>query len=179
MAYSSAGGPRSRFAALLRAWFNPARWPTADKIVALAGPVLAVAVFLPWFKATIRFTTSETTGYLMDPPGTVTGYTAHGYLLLPLAVALVESAVIAARYFPSRRAPRLPFHRYFLVVASAAVFLVVAAAAVLRPPAWYGTLQMPSVMYITIDWTYGAMVAVAAALIALGVAVAALRPDGI
>jgi len=163
----------------MRRWFNWARWTTADKLVALAGPVLAVAVFMPWFKATVRFTTSEITGVMFDPPGTVTGLTAHRYLVLPLAVALLESAVIVARYFPSRRALRLPFHRYFLVVASGVVFLTVLVAALLKPPPWYGTLQMPPVMYLTIDWTYGAMVAVAAALIALGVAVAALRSDGI
>jgi hypothetical protein len=176
--YSSSGDLRSRLAASLRKWFNWSRWTTADKLVALAGPVIAVAVFLPWFKATVRFRTSQTTGYLMDPPGTLTGFAAHGYLLLAIALALLESAVIVARYFPGRRAPRLPFHRYFIVAASGAVCLVVLAAALFRPAAWYGNLQLPPPMYITIEWTYGSMTAVAAALIAQGFAVAALRSDG-
>jgi hypothetical protein len=179
MAYSSSGDLRSRFAAFTRAWFNPVRWPTADRFVALAGPVLLVAVFLPWFKATLRFTTSETTGDLMDPPGSVSGVAAHEYLLVPVAVALLASAVILARHFPSRRAPRLPFHKYFLVGTSGLVFILVIVGAVVKPAAWFGQLQLEPVMYITIDWTYGAFVAVSAALISLGIAVSTLRSDGI
>jgi hypothetical protein len=179
MAYPPPGALRSRFAVFMRAWFSPARWTAVDGFVALAGLVLVVAVFLPWFKATVRIRGSATTGVLMDPPGTLTGLAAHWYLLVPLAVALLESAVIIARHFPSRRAPRLPFHGYFLVIASGVNFLVVIVGALLRPPAWYGSLQMPDNFYITIDWTYGALVAVGAALLSLGIAVAALRSDGI
>ena len=80
--------------------------------VALAGVVLAAAVFLPWFKATvtIRGMDGDVSGVLMDPPGTLGGLAAHWYLLVPLTVALLEVAVIVARNFPGRRAPRLPFH---------------------------------------------------------------------
>ena len=102
-----------------------------------------------------------------------------GYLLVPLAVALLQSAMIAARYFPSRRAPRLPFHRYFLVAACAVDFLVVIAGALLKPTAWYGTLQMPPNFHVSVDWTYGTLIAAGAALLALGIAVAGLRPDGL
>jgi hypothetical protein len=38
---------------------------------------------------------------------------------------------------------------------------------------------MPENFQVTIDWTYGALAAVGAALISLGIAVAALRSDGI
>ena len=178
MAYSSSGDLRSRFAAFLRAWFSPARWTTADQFVALAGLVLAVAVFLPWFKATVRIRGSDVTGVMMDPPGTLSGLAAHGYLVVPLAVALLETAVIMARHFPGRWAPRLPFHRYFLVIASGVVFLLVVAGVLLRPAAWYGQLQMPDNFYVTIDWTYGALVAVVTALISLGIVVAALQSEG-
>jgi hypothetical protein len=177
MAYSSSGDLRSRFAAFMRAWFSPARWTTAEQFVALAGLVVAIAVFLPWFKATVRLRGSDVTGVLMDPPGALSGFAAHGYLVALLAVALLETAVIVARHFPGRRAPRLPFHRYFLVITSGVVFLLVVAGALLKPAAWYGQLQMPDNFYITIDWTYGALVAVGTALISLGITVAALRSD--
>jgi hypothetical protein len=179
MPYASSGDLRSRFAAFMRAWFSPARWTTADMFVALAGLVLAVAVFLPWFKATVRIGGSDVTGTLIDPPGTLSGFAAHGYLVVPLAVALLETAVIMARHFPGSWAPRLPFHKYFLVIASGVVFLVVIAGALLRPAAWYGQLQMPPNFHISIGWTYGALVAAGAALISLAIAVAALRSDGI
>jgi hypothetical protein len=127
--YSSSGAPRSRFADFMRTWFSLARWTAADGFITLAGVVLAVAVFLPWFKATVRIRGTDVTGFLMDPPGTLGGLAAHWYLLVPLAVAMLESSVIVARHFPSRRAPRLPFHRYFLVVASGVDFVAVIAAA--------------------------------------------------
>lgn len=171
--------PPGDLRSFVRTWFSPSRWTAVDGFVALAGLVLAVAVSLPWFRATLRIRGSGTTGYLIDPPGTLTGLAAHWYLLVPLAVALLETAVIMARHFPSRRAPRLPFHGYFLVIASGVDFLVVIVGALLRPPAWYGSLQMPDNFYITIDWTYGALVAVAAALLSLVIAVAALRTDAI
>jgi hypothetical protein len=179
MPYSSSGDLRSRLAALMRAWFSPARWTTADMFVALAGLVLAVAVFLPWFKATVSFSGSDITGTLMDPPGTLSGFSAHRYLIAVLAVALLETVVIVARHYPGRWVPRLPFHRYFLVIASGVVFVLVVAGALLRPAAWYGQLQMPDNFHVTTDWTYGALVAVGAAVISLGIAVAALRSDGI
>jgi hypothetical protein len=50
MAYPSSA-LRSRFAGFMRAWFNFARWTAADGFIALSGVVLAVAVFLRWFKA--------------------------------------------------------------------------------------------------------------------------------
>jgi hypothetical protein len=106
------------------------------------------------------------------------GVAAHWYLLVPLTVALLQSAVITARYFPGRRALRLPFHRYFLAVASAADFLVVIAGALLKPRAWYGRLQMPPNFHVSIDWTYGALIAGGAAVLSAGIAVAALRSDG-
>lgn len=179
MAYLSSAA-RSRFAGFMRTWFNFARWTAADGFIALTGVVLAVAVFLPWFKAqvTIQGTDGTTTGILLDPPGEMAGLAAHGYLLVPLAVGLLQSGVIAARYFPGRGAPRLSFHRYFLVAASAVDFLVIIAGALLKPPAWYGTLVMPPNFHVSIHWDYGSLIAAAAAALALAIAAAALRSDG-
>ena len=180
MAYSSSAAARSRFADIMRNWFNFARWTAADGFIALSGVVLAVAVFLPWFKAqvTIQGSDGATTGILLDPPGYMAGLTAHGYLLVPLAVGLLQSAVIAAKYIPIRNAPRLPFHRYFLAVASAVDFAVIIAGALLKPTAWYGKLNMPPNFHVSIDWGYGALIAGGAAVLALGIAAAGLRPDG-
>jgi hypothetical protein len=92
---------------------------------------------------------------------------------------IVTCGRLPTRHYPGRWAPRLPFHRSFLVIASGVVLVLVVAGALLRPPAWYGHLQMPVDFYVTIDWTYGALVAAGAALISLGIAVATRRSDGI
>lgn len=180
MAYPSSAAARSRFAGFMRIWFNFARWTAADGFIALSGVVLAAAVFLPWFKAqvTIQGPDGTITGTLFDPPGYMAGLTAHGYLIVPLTVSLLQSAVIVARYFPGRSAPRLPFHRYFLLAASAVDFFAIIAGALLKPAAWYGTLNMPPNFHVSIDWAYGALIAGGAALLALGIAAAGLRPDG-
>ena len=49
----------------------------------------------------------------------------------------------------------------------------------MKPTAWYGTLQMPPNFHVSVDWTYGTLIAAGAALLALGIAVAALRLDGL
>jgi hypothetical protein len=177
--YPSSVPPRPGLAEFMRAWFNPARWTAADGFVALTGVVLAVSVFLPWFKSTvtIRGTDGDVTGDLIDPPGTLGGLAAHWYLVVPLAVALLEMAVIVARYLPARRPPRLPFHRPFLVAASGVNFVAVIMAALVQPPSWYGDPQMPPNFHIAIQWTYGALVAAGAAVLSLAIAVAALRSD--
>jgi hypothetical protein len=41
------------------------------------------------------------------------------------------------------------------------------------------TLQMPPNFHVSVDWTYGTLIAAGAALLALGIAVAGLRPDGL
>jgi hypothetical protein len=128
---------------------------------------------------TIRGTDGDVSGVLIDPPGTLGGLAAHWYLLVPLTVALLEAAVIVAGKFPGRRAPLLPFHRHFLVVASGVDFITVITAALLKPPAWFGPLQMPPNFHVSIDWTYRALVAAGAAVLSLAIAVAALRSDGL
>ena len=49
-------------------------------IIALAAVVLAVSLFVPWFKATVRIRGSGVSGFLIDPPVTVSGMAVHGYL---------------------------------------------------------------------------------------------------
>jgi hypothetical protein len=39
---------------------------------------------MPWFKAMVRIRGSGVTGVLMDPPGTLSGFSAHGCLVAPV-----------------------------------------------------------------------------------------------
>lgn len=168
-------GRRSRIRAAAAAWFSPRRWPVNDLLIAAAGLVLAVSVFVPWFKATLRFKTSSAYGYLIDPPGTVSGITAHSWLWAVFALGLLQFVVLAARYAPARRAFRLPGYRQLLVATSGLSCIAVLLAFAIRPGPWYGPSNLPDTFYIVIDPSYGAIVAVGAGLVSLGIAIAAIR----
>lgn len=89
--------------------------------------------------------------------------------------AVLQFAVLAARYFPSRRAFRLPGHRHFLLVTSALSCVVVIVAAVVKPGPWFGTLVIGDGFSLVIGWDYGALVALGAAVVSAGIAVAVIR----
>jgi hypothetical protein len=158
----------------LATWFSPDRWVKTDLAIAVAAVVLAVSVFLPWFKATVEMNGGSTAGALIQPSGTVSGISIHHYLWVVLALALLQFAVLAVRYFPGR-AVRLPGYGWILLVLSALSLLVVVAGSAVKPAAWFGGLQLGDGFSIVIGWDYGAEVALGAAVVSLGIAVAAIR----
>ena len=111
----------------------------------------------------------------MDPPGTVSGIGAHQYLWGVFALALLQFGLIAVRYAPVRRVARVPAYRWLLVVACGLTLIVVGVGCALKPGPWYGNLAFPPPLWIQIQWDVGALVALGAALVATGVAIAALR----
>jgi hypothetical protein len=54
------------------------------------------------------------------------------------------------------------------------IFIAVLVAFVAKPIPWYGRIEMGGALYVVVGWTYGA-VALAAAVVALGIAISALR----
>jgi hypothetical protein len=137
--------------------------------------VLVVTPFTPWFKAAIRTPDPNVTGTLIDPPGTVSGIAAHQYLWGAFALALLQFGIIAARYAPVRRVARVPGYRWLLAGTCALSLIVVGVGCALKPAPWYGSLTFPPPLRIEIQWDVGALVALGAALVATGVAIAALR----
>ena len=166
---------RSRAAFAIGTRFSPSRWPPNDKIIALAAVVLAVTPFTPWFKAALRTSDPNVSGSLIDPPGTVSGIAAHQYLWGAFALALLQFGIIAARYAPVRRVARVPGYRWLLVVTSGLSLIVVGVGCAVKPGPWFGNLQFPPPLWVEIQWDVGALVALGAALVATGVAIAALR----
>ncbi len=144
-------------------------------IIAMAAVVLAVSLFVPWFKATVRIRGSGVSGFLIDPPGTVSGMAVHGYLWAVFALALLQLVVLAARYAPHRAAATLPGYRQLLVVTSGLSGLAVLVAFVAKPGTWYGGNELGEGFYIVVGWSYGGVVALAAAIVSLGTAIAAIR----
>jgi len=105
----------------------------------------------------------------------VSGIAAHSWLWVVFALGLLQFVVLAARYVPARRAVRLPGYRQLLVVTSGLTCIAVLLAFAIRPGPWYGPLSLPPGFYIVIDPSYGAIVAVGAAIVSLGIAIAAIR----
>jgi hypothetical protein len=169
---------RTRVLAAVAPWFNPSRWSPYDKIIALAAVVLAVSVFLPWFKAGIRISGSSGAYYgTMFMPGPINGITVHHYLWAAFAVAVLQFTVLAARYFPSPRSLRPSLYRQLMIIASGLSFVIVLAGLIMRPASWFGSINLGDGFALVIGWDYGALVAVGAAIISLAAAVSALRDD--
>ena len=166
---------RARVGSTLATWFSPQRWSVEDMIVAVCALILAVSLFVPWFEATVRIKGSSLSGFLINPKGTISGIAVHAYLWVVFGVALLQFVVLVCRYFPGPRAFTLPGYRQFLVVTSALSSLAVLIAVVLKPATWTGGNQLGEGFYIVVSWTYGAGIALAAALVSLALAVSAIR----
>jgi len=166
---------RARLRFLLATWFSPSRWSHSDLVIAVAAIVLAVSVFVPWFKAVIRLRNSNLTGFLINPPGNRTGIAAHEFLWLVFGLAMLQFAVLAARYFPDRRALKMPGYRQFLVVTSGLSLVAVLVAFAFRPSPWYGKSPMAPLFAVSVGWNYGALIGLAAAIVSLAVGITAIR----
>jgi hypothetical protein len=156
-------------------WLRPGRWSAGDMIMALAALVLAISVFVPWFNATIMSRGQNLNGYLINPPGTVSGIAVHRFLWVAFGLALLQFGVLAVHYAPFRRAVGLPGYRQVLVVASGLSCIAVLVAFAMKPGTWYGGNDLGGGLYIVVGWSYGAKVAVGATLVSLGLAIAAIK----
>ena len=166
---------RARMATAAAAWFNPERWSRYDLIIAVSALVLAVSSVMPWYRATVRGRFAPVSGFLIQPRGTVSGLAGHAYLWAVFALALLEFVVLAARYAPGRHAFTLPGYRWILTITSGLICFAVLVAFVTKPTPWYGRIETGGALYVVVGWTYGAVVALAAAIVSLGVAISALR----
>jgi hypothetical protein len=170
----SARAARRRAAEFGAIWFSPARWSTDDIVTALGALVLAISVFFPWFQATVQIMRTSMQGRLMSPKGTISGIALHHYLWAVVALALLEFAVLAARYLPRPRQPALPGYRQFLIVASALNCVVVVGSLAVKPDNWRGVKMYPP-FHLVVGWGYGSAVALVAALGTLVAAIVAYR----
>jgi len=166
---------RARIVSAAAAWFNPERWSPYDLIIAVGSLVLVVSSLMPWYRAMVRSRFAPVNGYLIQPRGTLSGIAAHSYLWVVFALALLEFVVLAARYAPGRHSFTLPGYRWMLTITSGFIFIAVLSAFVAKPSPWYGRIEMGGALYVVVGWTYGAVVALGAAVVSLGVATSALR----
>lgn len=175
MTRRASGDRRARPGFSVATWFSPQRWSQYDIVIAVSALALAVSPFVPWFKATVRIRGSSITGFVIDPPPPESGLAVHHYLWTVFALALLEFAVLAGRYVPDRRAFTVPGYRQLLVALSAVSSIAVLVACVMKPSTWNNLTGLPPNFYITVGWDYGAVIALGAAVVSVGIGIAAIR----
>ena len=144
--------------------FEARRWALSDEVAGVASLVVLISLFLPWFNASyIPFASSTATS-----GGSESGMDAHGWLWLVFIVVLAILAylVIAAGF------QVLPFKSLLrhdqLLLAATGVNLVLVFIGFLLKPSTYGLEGL------SISWSFGAFLALIAAIVAVGV----LTPPG-
>jgi hypothetical protein len=159
-----------------------------DALLAVAAVLTIVAPHWPWYVAT----QTPPGGNLMAPEGTAAGLPAHPALWAVTGLAVVQLVLLLARHARGGRL-RVPGDRAWLFWVSVLVCFLVAADADYLPDSWYSALNIagesgPLVWprwylwipdaKITLTWSYGAAVAVAAALTSLAAAFVSPGPPG-
>lgn len=75
-----------------------------DLLIGAAAVATATAPFLPWAKATLQPDPGQSLdGVVMAPQGTVTGIYAHPSLKAAMILAVLQLALLLARYYPGGR----------------------------------------------------------------------------
>jgi hypothetical protein len=146
-------------------------WSGTDLVIGAGLVALLIALFLPWFSATVRLV-----GGTASVSGSADGPRAHGYLWVVFALAIAGLIVLVARDAIDRAPGNLPSPEQMLVGATGlALLLTVLGVAfspssgltVVRPSAQIATiLPILPHLSISISWSYGGFIALAAALVA-------------
>jgi uncharacterized membrane protein len=141
-----------------------AGWSGGDLVTGCALAVLVISLFLPWFSASVQL------GATVAASGSADGPTSHGYLWLVFVLALFGLALIVARDAIDRLRVNLPSSQQMLIGTTIVAFILCLLGVISRPISTSLGLERMSV-----GWSYGGFVALAAAAVAL---VAAARPSG-
>ena len=124
--------------------FDLKRLSPVDQVIGGASLILIITLFLPWFGISIGgYSASES------------GFSAHGYLIIPLLTAILLIAYLIMRAGWDDPPLKLPVaHAPLLLVGTGIQFLIVLLAFLFKPA---GT-----------DWEFGAYLGLLAALVACG-----------
>lgn len=151
----------------------PARpdWAAGDLLLAGGSVVLAIALFLPWFSASVRlggrFGPVAAHGSLH---GTVDGPRVHGYLWVVPVLVVATLAMLVLRPYLATLTASLPSLRQLLLATTGLALLVTLIGFASRPTA--GSTAGALGIMVSVSWSYGAFLAILAAAIAFASAVA-------
>lgn len=164
---------------------RPGLRESCDVVVAVAAVLTIVASRWPWFQATLTSTGGGTEG-LPAPSGAATGVYAHPSLWVVIGLAAAQIALLATRYYPRGRL-RVPGDDVLLAITSGLMLPLVTADVLLVPGPWAQIMTPVGVPFpwegnpypldgatLVMTWSYGATVAIAAAVASLVAAIASL-----
>jgi hypothetical protein len=147
-----------------------------DTLIAVAAVLIVVAVHWPWAQATLTPPEPD----VMQSPGQATGLYAHASLWAVTGIAVLQLALLLARYYPGGRL-RVPGDGVFLALGSGLACLVVAWDMLAMPAPWadiyvisdsasfpwWGKPELLDGATLVMKMSYGAAVVAAAALASL------------
>jgi hypothetical protein len=134
--------------------FDLNRLNVVDRVVTGATLVTMISLWLPWFSAS--YTALGATSH-----ATISGTGDHGWLWLEFVLALVLIVYLGARAAWDRLPFNLPVaHELLLVGATAVQLLLIVIGFFAKPPT-------NGVQGLSIGWSFGAFLAVIAALVAV------------
>jgi len=147
--------------------FDAGRWTVSDRIVGVASLVVLISLFLPWFSVTVSVFDANLAG-VSAGSASESGTSAHGWLWFAFIISLVIMAYLILRAGYTVLPFQLPFeHELGLLVAAGLNLLLIFIAFVLKP----GT----GIAGIGVNWSFGAILALVAAIAAVGSVVLARR----
>jgi hypothetical protein len=141
------------------------RWDRDDAVIGLALVVLAISVFLPWFSVTEHIRSAAVSRSADGPQ-------EHSYLWAVFALALIGLMVLVAPDAIARIPGNLPSAGQLLVGTSGLALALTLLAVATKPAGFTERLVidlLPQAFRITVSvgWSYGGFIAVAAAASAL------------
>ena len=141
------------------------RWDRSDAAIGLALVVLVISLFLPWFSGTTRLNSVVASRYVDGPD-------AHSYLWAVFALALTGLIVLVARDAIARVPGNLPSAGQLLVGTSGLALALALLAVATKPPGYAQTIphflqQILVHLSVSVSWSYGGFIAVAASAAAL------------
>jgi hypothetical protein len=141
-------------------------WTGGDLIIGSALVALIISLFLPWYSYSSRLTG------LGVVAGTLNGPDVHSYLWVVLVLGLIGLAALIGRDVIQQLPGNWPSPGQ-IMIGTSGLALVLTVLAALSKPVVHGptaTQQLASFDRISFGWSFGGLVAVVAALVALLVA---------
>lgn len=132
-------------------------WSGADLAIGSALIVVLISLFLPWFSQTVHLGPASVSG-------TTDGVDAHGYLWVVFIIAIIGLAVLVARDELAKVPGNLPSAEQLFVLTTGLALLLTILGVVFKPAGYIASGSLTA--SVSVGWSYGGFVAVAAAAIA-------------